>query len=234
MFKTKLPSVSIIDYGMGNLFSVKQACEHVGLQAIIASEADDILNSEAVILPGVGAYADAIDTLNKLDLVNPIHDFIKSGKPFMGICLGFQLLMSESEEFGRHKGLDIFRGQVIKFPTESRNSQKTKVPQVGWNRINRPIFTKEGFWRNTVLADMRDGEFMYFVHSYYCKPENNEIILSLTKYADTEFCSSIAWKNICAFQFHPERSAAEGLRIYKNWSLSIRNCRDEYERKVGS
>jgi glutamine amidotransferase len=219
-----MPDVVIIDYGMGNLFSVKQACEHVRLPAKITRNKDDILNSAAAILPGVGAFGDAMNALRKSDLVNPILDFIKTGKPFMGICLGMQLLFSESEEFGRHEGLNIIPGSVIKFTSVDDKGQVSKVPQVGWNRIQKkPIRGRDGFWDNTPLAGQNDGEFMYFVHSYYCKPADEGIALSFTNYAGIEYCSSISWRNVFACQFHPEKSASKGLDIYRNWAAILRN-----------
>lgn len=223
MFKSSIPKVSIIDFGVGNLFSVKQACSYAGMEAIITSEKEILLKSAGAILPGVGAFGLAISNLKKLDLINPILDFIQSGKPFMGICLGMQLLMSESEEFGRHKGLDIIKGNVIKFSTNNENEDMGKVPQVGWNRINNPLYANEVFRNDTPLSGISNGEFMYFVHSYYCKPWDYKTVLSVTEYNDVEYCSSIQWKNIFATQFHPEKSALDGLKIYKNWSLLLKN-----------
>ena len=132
---SKQKKVAIIDYGMGNLFSVQRACEHVGLAATITSDKAELLSAQAAILPGVGAFGDAMENLQKRDLVAPLKDFIYSGKPFMGICLGLQLLMSESEEFGRHRGLDILKGNVVKFHPQHSPTRKAKVPQVGWNKI---------------------------------------------------------------------------------------------------
>lgn len=218
------PLVSIVDYGMGNLFSVKHACEHLGLKALVTSDKEAILDSDGLILPGVGAFGDAIANLNKLDLINPISDFIQSGRPFMGICLGMQLLMSESEEFGRHKGLDIIPGKVSRFSVE--NEAGDKVPHVGWNKVNWPVSTKDFIWENSPLAGIGNGEFMYFVHSYYCKPQDNKLVLSVTNYASIDYCSSIFWENIFACQFHPERSSLQGLEVYKNWAYSFRRAKN--------
>lgn len=214
--------VAIIDYGMGNLFSVKHACERVGLKAKITSAQEDILNSSAVILPGVGAFGDAMENLAKRDLLKPIGDFISSGKPFMGICLGMQLLMSESEEFGRHSGLDLIKGRVFKFSIKNNGGATAKVPQVCWNRINKPSAPNGGVWDKSPLSGLRNGEFMYFVHSYYCQPEDKEITLSLTRYAGEEYCSSMLYKNVFACQFHPEKSALPGLEVYKNWACLVK------------
>jgi len=203
----KNKKVVIIDYGMGNLFSVKLACEKVGLDSLITNDISEISGADALILPGVGAFGDAIENLGKLNLVKPIKEFIKSGKPFLGICLGMQLLMSESEEFGKHKGLDIIKGKVVKF-----SNKKEKVPQVGWNKILKP---ECGNWEKSFLKGLSE-EYMYFVHSFYCEPKEKEIILSKTNYAGIDYCSSFQKENIFACQFHPEKSGEKGLIIYKN------------------
>lgn len=223
MIGTRLPVVAIIDYEMGNLFSVKQACESVGLQAFITSEKKEFLKADAAILPGVGAFGDAMETLNRLDMINPILDFVQSGRPFMGICLGMQLLMRESEEFGKYSGLDIVNGAVVKLPVKiDKDKTRSKVPQVGWNRVYEPLNASKDFWSDSPLQGICDGEFMYFVHSFYCKLDNSDALLSYTRYSGTDYCSSILWKNIFACQFHPEKSSTQGLSIYKNWSLSIK------------
>lgn len=215
--------VAIIDYGMGNMFSVVRACEQVGMRPILTSNKEVILEAEGVILPGVGAFGDAMKNLKAMDLVLPIKDFISSGKPFMGICLGLQLLLSESEEFGANKGLDIIKGSVIKFPTVNKNGERKKVPQVGWNRIYQPLTPNGNLWKKSPLEDVRNEEYMYFVHSFYCVPENTEVILSLTDYEGTEYCSCVLLENVFACQFHPEKSAAEGLRIYQKWAQTLKN-----------
>ncbi len=213
--------VCVIDYGMGNLFSVQQACAQVGLSAIVTSDINIIMESSAVILPGVGAFGEAINNLKTKGLIAAIKDFIASKRLFMGICLGMQLLMSESEEFGSYKGLGIIEGSVVKFPDKNSANEKIKVPQVGWNRICLPKVAREDYWNKTQLQDVKNGEFMYFVHSYYAMPVNPEVVLSITNYEGTEYCSSILWKNIFACQFHPEKSGSEGLKIYRNWALMV-------------
>lgn len=219
-----MPDVAIIDYGMGNLFSVKQACEHAGLSVVVTGNGSEISGSAAAILPGVGAFGDAMSALRSLDLVDPILNFIKSGKPFMGICLGMQLLFSEGREFGRHEGLNVVPGTVVKFTTVGVNGKASKVPQVGWNMIYKnPSDNSDGLWEGTPLAGQKNGEFMYFVHSYYCEPADADIALSFTNYAGIEYCSSILYRNVFACQFHPEKSASKGLDIYRNWASIVRN-----------
>ena len=223
--------VAIINYDMGNLFSVKQSCEHVGLQAIITSSKEEILAADAVILPGVGSFGGAMETLRKYDLVETLKEVVNSQKPFVGICLGMQLLMDESFEFGHYKGLGIINGSVIRFENPVDVSGRClKVPLVGWNRIYssanpRTSDALYGLWENSMLQGLKDGEFLYFSHSFYVVPEDSNLILSRTKYGHIEFCSSLQYRNVFACQFHPERSGAEGLKIYRNLrSLIWKDC----------
>lgn len=218
------PRIAIVDYGMGNLFSVRQACEHAGLNVGITSSRDEIQSADAVILPGIGAFGDAMATLARLDLVGVLRDIAASGKPLVGVCLGLQLLMTESLEFGLHKGLGIIEGQAIKFDNPLEGERKLKVPQVGWNSVHQ--VTREGngdgpSWANSPLAEIADGEFMYFVHSYIVQPEDENVTLSVSRYGQIEFCSSIHSQNIFACQFHPERSGSKGLKIYHNLASHI-------------
>jgi len=216
--------VAIVDYGMGNLFSVSQACRHAGLDETVTSTAQEILDADAVILPGIGAFGDAMATLKKLDLVRVLQDVAASGKPLIGICLGLQLLMSESFEFGHHEGLGIIPGQVIRFENPMAGSRKLKVPLVGWNNIYqvKPAGNGNGeAWANSPLAETTDGEFMYFVHSYIVRPENQKVILSTSTYGQIEFCSSVRARNIFACQFHPERSGVQGLKVYRRLAAQI-------------
>lgn len=211
------PKIAIIDYGMGNLFSVQRACEEAGLLPVVTSRGSVIADSAAIILPGVGAFGDAMDNLRSRDLIGPIKKFIESGKLFMGICLGMQLLMSQSEEFGLCEGLDIVKGIVVKFPSVAMGDRTVKVPQVDWNQI----FSSSSDWLNSPLKDISEGEFMYFVHSYYTIPEDSQAVLSVTTYGQTKYCSSILSKNIFACQFHPEKSADKGIKIYRNFSSML-------------
>lgn len=205
--------IAIIDYDMGNLRSVQKGFERVGHQCIVTRSQKDIANASHVVLPGVGAFKDCMENLKTYGLVEPILNAIKSGKPFLGICLGLQLLFSESEEFGRHKGLDVIKGKVVRFYFENPKSEilnsKLKIPHMGWNDIkikNRP----------PVLKDVADGSYLYFVHSYYVVPEDIGIVATVTSYG-TDFVSSVWKDNIFACQFHPEKSQKIGLRILKNF-----------------
>ena len=205
-----MKKVSIIDFEGGNLFSVIQACKYVGIDASVTDDVTEIESSDGLILPGVGSFPHAMKVLKSKKLVNPIKDFIKSNKPFMGICLGFQLLFSKSSEFENCDGLDIIKGTVNRF---NFNNSKCKVPQIGWNKI----YSKSN-WLDSPLNKTSELEFMYFVHSYYVNPLNKNEVLSYTTYENFEYCSSIKKNNIFATQFHPEKSGPEGLNIYKEWS----------------
>lgn len=210
----KRNKVAIIDYQLGNMFSVKQACEFLGYEAIITSSKDELRKADYAILPGVGAFGDAMDNLEKLDLVSPVHDFIASGKPFMGVCLGLQLLFSESEEFGNNKGLSIVNGTVKRFPFSGTDGQVLKVPQIEWNEIYEK---KEGSWQKSPLSTCRDGDHMYFVHSFFVEPADESLVLSETVYGGLRYCSSILMNNVFACQFHPEKSGRYGVEIYNTW-----------------
>lgn len=210
------PRVAIVDHGLGNLFSVKHACEHAGIRADITSERKAILAADAVILPGVGAFGDAMDTLRRLDLVTVLQDIAASPKPLVGVCLGVQLLMTESHEFGHHRGLGIIEGPVVRFDRPKEDGRELKVPQTCWNRICR-----RAPWEGTLLDGIVDGEYMYFVHSYYVQPQDPGAVLSVTRYGHIEFCSSLRKGSVFACQFHPERSSAQGLRMYRNLAAQI-------------
>jgi glutamine amidotransferase len=211
------PQVAIVDFGLGNLYSVKHACTHVGLDAVITSSKRDLLASSAVILPGVGAFGDAMDSLRRLDLVRVLRDIASSSKPLVGICLGQQLLMTESHEFGRHQGLGIVEGSVVRFLDPMEGERRLKVPHIGWNRIDRagPGVGQDP-WEGGLLAGVAYGQYMYFVHSFIVQPQDLGVVLSTSRYGHIEFCSSLQQGNVFACQFHPERSGVEGLRIYRN------------------
>ena len=204
--------VAIIDYKMSNLHSVEAACNKVGLNSMITSKNSEILSSKIAILPGVGAFGEAMNQIKKLGLDKTIKEFIDSGKQFVGICLGLQLLFDESDEFGENQGLGVIKGKVKKFHLQKINEKKFPVPQIGWNKI----FRTDNAWDSTLLKENNDGDFMYIVHSYYVEPYDNDIILSKTVYGNVEYCSSIKYKNIFALQFHPEKSGLTGLKIYNN------------------
>jgi glutamine amidotransferase len=203
--------VVIIDYQMSNLFSVVRAIEKIGHSPKLSSNGMDLIDADAVILPGVGAFNSAMENLHKLNLIEPIKDYIDKGGPFMGVCLGLQLLFEESEEFGTHSGLGIIDGRVKKF--KNINGINNPVPQIGWNKINQ--FKQS--WISSPLNDFNSSTWMYFVHSFYVVPKNQDIVLSKTSYCGLDYCSSINMDNVFATQFHPEKSGELGLKIYDNW-----------------
>jgi glutamine amidotransferase len=197
--------IAIIDYGMGNLRSVSKAFEAVGHQAVVTRDARVIGNASHVVLPGVGAFGDCMANIEQYGLVEPIRTAIQSGKPFLGICLGLQLLFTESEEFGPHRGLDIIAGKVRRF----EGGQGLKVPHMGWNQVH--------VQRACPLFDgIADGSDWYFVHSYFVDPSDRQLAATTTTYG-ISFISSVWRDNIVACQFHPEKSQTVGLRLIKNF-----------------
>ncbi len=203
--------IAIVDYGLGNLSSVMQACNHVGLRPIITSSSTEIMSSAAVILPGVGAFGRAMDSLEKLDLVEALIKFARLGKQIIGICLGMQLLMTEGFEFGHHRGLGIIEGQARRLPDSSDGDRPLKLPHVGWDRIHA-----SASWSGTLLEGVDNGEYMYFVHSYIVRPRELSTVLSTSQYGHIGFCSSLKRQNVFGCQYHPERSGPAGLRVYQN------------------
>lgn len=202
--------VVIVDYGVGNLFSINEACKYLGYSTILSSNPDVILSASNLILPGVGAFEIAINRLKSLNLIDVLKQYVLTGKPLMGVCLGMQLLFDESEEFGSHEGLGLIKGKILKFP-EFFNEKKVVIPHIGWNNINK----KDLSWDETPLKNTLENSLMYFVHSYYALPSYESNILTESTYSEFKFCSSVNKDNIYGFQFHPEKSGKEGLEVYK-------------------
>jgi len=223
------PQVAVVDYGLGNLFSVRHVCEHVGMNATITADRREMAAADAVILPGVGAYGDAMACLRRLDLVGPLREIALSGKPLLGVCLGQQLLMSESHEFGLHQGLNIIPGDVVRFENPQGRRGPLKVPHVGWNRIAKPA-GDDRRWDGTPLERRAEGEYMYFVHSYYVRPQDPSVVLAVSKYGDVEFCAAVRRDNVVAFQFHPERSGRAGVAVYQHFAEMVAARRQEFGR----
>ncbi|HWR72624.1 MAG TPA: imidazole glycerol phosphate synthase subunit HisH [Nitrospirota bacterium] len=199
--------IAIIDYGMGNLRSVQKGFERMGHEAVVTRDPKTILDASKVVLPGVGAFPDCMRNLEQFGLIDAVHKSIGVGKPFLGICLGLQLLFTESEEFGISKGLDIIKGRVIRFKGPAFDT--LKVPHMGWNSISVRR-------RPPALQDVPDGSHVYFVHSFHVVPEDKGVIATTTPYG-VDFVSSIWKDNIFATQFHPEKSQALGLGILKRF-----------------
>lgn len=206
--------VVIIDYGIGNISSVLRAVKKFTKNCKFSADPQDILKAKRLILPGDGAFGDTMKEINNRGLIKPILSYISQNKPFLGICVGMQILATEGEEFGLHKGLNIIPGRVAKFPI----STKFKTPQIGWNKLIMPSSIKS--WKGTILEGISQGEWVYFIHSYIVIPQNSGYNLALTNYAGTVYSSVVMKGNISACQFHPEKSAITGLKIIKNFILS--------------
>ena len=201
----------IVDYGMGNLRSVAKAFEHLGLPAKISSIPAEIERADRLVLPGVGAFEDAMAALTSRSLAEPIRSFIKSGKPFLGICLGLQLLFDTSYEDGTHQGLGVWGGKCVRFDfSNDPKASELKIPHMGWNTLAKQNACP-------LLAGVPDGSYVYFVHSYYVAPNDKNITTTLTEYGPVSFTSA-AWKdNVFATQFHPEKSQRVGLKMLQNF-----------------
>jgi glutamine amidotransferase len=200
--------IAVIDYEMGNLRSVAKALEYVGASAVVTRDPDVIASATAAVLPGVGAFGTCMDNLRRHGLIDPVQEFIASGRPFLGICLGMQLLFEESEEFGPVRGLGVLKGRVARFAADPAGQRK--VPHMGWNTlaIRR---------RAPHLAGLADGTQVYFVHSYYPVPADEGVVATTTEYGDA-FVSAVWHENVFACQFHPEKSQTAGLRILANFA----------------
>jgi glutamine amidotransferase len=198
--------LAIIDYQMGNLRSVQKGFERVGHAATITSEPEVIAAADKIVLPGVGAFGDAMAELRRRNLIEPICDSIRAGKPFLGICLGLQLLFDVGYEGGRHEGLGILPGECVRFELPPQY----KVPHMGWNQLQIAR-------RGPLLRDTPDGEHFYFVHSYYVAPQDDSVIAARADYGDP-FCAMVWRDNLYATQFHPEKSQAAGLQILANFA----------------
>lgn len=203
--------ITVIDYGLGNLRSVVKALESVGARVKVTSNSPDITKAKAIVLPGVGSFQRAIENLNKLEILHALYSAIKEGdKPFLGICLGLQLLFMESEEHGSHKGLNIVEGRVRRFSTAM------KIPHMGWNQIKLKIKNKS----SKIFDGIPDNSYFYFVHSYYVEPKDKNVVTTTTDYG-IEFASSIQKDNVYGLQFHPEKSSELGLKILENFVKNV-------------
>jgi glutamine amidotransferase len=218
--------IAIIDYKMGNLYSVKNAFDFLGIPSWITSDPEELLRAKAIVLPGVGAFAVAMKHLEDLKLAAAIKTVANEGRPLLGICLGMQLLFSESDEFGTHQGLDVIAGKVLHLSkanlqnSSADNNSNTKVPNVGW----RSIAPGGSFdWSSTLLQHVTPGQYMYFTHSHFALPDNDEVVLAKTSYGDTSYCSAVSSGNIIGTQFHPEKSGKLGLAILKNFAKMSKN-----------
>lgn len=208
--------IAIVDCGIGNLRSIQKAFERVGHPSVIAQHPEQIGPAHAIVLPGQGAFRDCMAHLDDHALIEPVLEFIRSGRPYLGICLGLQLLMTESEEFGCHKGMNIIQGQVRRFASGLTEAQGAplKVPHMGWNQV---FLTK----RAPIFEGIPEGAYFYFAHSYYVAPLSEAVVAATTDYG-VPFVSGIWHDNMFGVQFHPEKSQAQGLRLLKNFGDLVR------------
>ncbi len=207
--------VVIIDYGLGNLLSVIRAFERIGVSARVSFEPEQILSATHVVLPGVGAFPKGMEKLRVRDLDSTINKVAESGKPLLGICLGMQLLLDDSEEFTKTRGLGLIPGNVVPIPSNDLGGSKLMVPHVGWNLLCNPNETKN--WQDSILSESTGKENVYFVHSYMAVPKMKTNILAMTHYGGHEIVAAIAKENIIGCQFHPEKSGEVGLKILGNF-----------------
>ena len=205
-------NIIVIDYDIGNVRSIMNAFRQIGVEPRLSRERDEILQADGVVLPGVGAFAQGMENLNRYCLPEIIDQYVQQDKPLLGICLGMQLMLEESEEFGLTKGLGLIGGRVVKLPVQ--DPEHEKLPHVCWNEIQRPLGIS---WDNSILDGIDVGEDMYFVHSFVAQPEDEGNILSATMYSKYRFVSSIRDNNLYGCQFHPEKSGREGLMIINNF-----------------
>ena len=202
------PNIAIIDYNAGNIRSVQKALEECGASARITADPDDIFAADGVVFPGQGACDASMRSIRERGLFGVIRRSIDSGKPFLGVCLGLQLLLESSEE-GDEPCLAILKGSTKRLPPEKTEQAGLKIPHMGWNSVSLSL-------RHPVFEEIPDESYFYFVHSYYADPDDKDKVAGVTNYG-IDFCSAVAWDNVAAVQFHPEKSGAVGLRIYRNF-----------------
>ena len=202
--------ITVIDYGAGNLLSVVRALRHIGADVRVTEDPDTIIRADHLVLPGVGAFGDCMKGLTDRKLIEPIHRFAETGRPFLGICVGMQIMMDEGEEFGLHAGLGLVPGRVVAIPGTDRDGDLLRIPHIGWDRITAP----EGqSWTGTCLETLPQGEWVYFVHSFAARPDEPSHILAESHYGGHSITAAIRRDNLTGCQFHPEKSGAAGLSV---------------------
>lgn len=209
------PEITVIDYGVGNLLSVKRGFEHCGASVTLTSNPDVILRAEKIVLPGVGAFKSAMDSLSQLKLIGPIQTVAERGVPILGICLGMQLLMETSEEFGITNGLGLIPGNVVAIPNTTIDGESQKIPHIGWNELL--IAGNRSNWEGTLLSSNSEVDAAYFVHSFMAMPRDLENRVADAKYGGHALSAVIARNRITGCQFHPEKSGEVGLKILRQF-----------------
>lgn len=200
--------IAIVDYGSGNVHSVRRAFEHCGVEPVLTADAAAIERADRLVLPGVGAFADSMRGLRERGLIEPILRFVQSGRPFLGICLGMQMLATTSEEFGVHEGLNLIRGHVVRIPSCDVDGKAHKIPHIGWAEL-----VPAAAWEGSIFDDTPEHTSVYLVHSYRFEPEDDRHRLADCFYGGHRMAAAVRLGNITACQFHPEKSGAAGLRM---------------------
>ena len=212
--------ISIVDYGMGNLFSVVRALEVCGVETELVTDRAQIQGAQSLILPGVGAFSDGMRELNNRNLVPAIQEYIKRDRPFLGICLGMQMMMEVGEEFGEHRGLGIIEGKVSMIPHKNKKGLRVRVPHIGWNTLYQK--NTDTSWYKTPLQDFASDFSVYFVHSYSVVPRSESACLAYTDYEGLPLVAAVKKGKAYGFQFHPERSGEIGLNILRKFTALLR------------
>jgi imidazole glycerol-phosphate synthase subunit HisH len=213
--RDRVKKVVIVDYGIGNLLSACRAFQHIGARVDVSNDPKKILDADRLVLPGVGAFADGMESLRKSRLINPINEFVASHRPFLGICLGMQMMLSLSKEFGENKGLDLISGQVISIPPTAVNGDSQKIPHIGWSSLVLSRGVKS--WEGGLLQGVKPGEAVYFVHSFMAVPRNQGHRIADCLYGDIPVSAVIGRDNIYGCQFHPEKSGKVGLKVLRRF-----------------
>ena len=208
------PRVTIVDYGVGNLLSVRGALEYCGAEAQFSSSPKAIESADRLLLPGVGAFADSMADMRDCNLVEPVLGFAEAGRPLLGICLGMQMLMEESEEFGRHEGLGLVKGRVVPIPPNGADGKPHRIPHVGWSELYP---SHPGTWNETLLEDLHEGDSVYFVHSFMAVPDVPGYRVADCDYHGQKICAVLQRENVFGCQFHPEKSGEVGIQILRNF-----------------
>ena len=210
-----MSNVVVVDYGMGNIKSVQRGLERARATVTLSSIPEEIAKAERLVLPGVGAFKDGMEGLSEAGVIPAIDEFVKKGNPLMGICLGMQMLLERSEEHGSHSGLGFIPGIVSAVPEKEDGKHVRKIPHIGWNTLHCPISQSD--WHGSILSDIAEDDYFYFVHSFMAVPENSENLLAYAEYENLRVTAAVRKDNVMGFQFHPEKSGDSGLKILESF-----------------